>query len=480
MFERTARAGLGLAWDSSIVSDSQLANTPVGMLRLTNNLRPTFESWLREKYPAEFGHDPHLRAAYPPRRYFGEYVNSVCDALAKQPGIEVQTNMEAVRVDGTGPYAVTFKNADDKTSIVHADAVVLCTGAPANGGRSPFAQLSHHPGYLDSPWPASTVTATLRAASRVAIIGTGLTAVDTAKHINQVFPRLPVLMASRRGRLNVVSRDLRRKEIYAQPAHERRVITDDLIASLPDRIALEQLRDLINREVEPTLGHLKWEAVRRTNKDGVREWRSHVLAHRAGKPQRWQLALAAVEDVFPQLWQKLGDDDRARWNASEDRLVFQNYANPLPVESAAQLIERIDAGLVRIEGGLRGVEALDGRGFSLKLGRAGEVSRCEHVSHCINCTGIGFDASKDASRLMRQMLSDGLVQPHASGGLDLCPATLQARGARGLTEALYVTGHNTKGTRYLTSGVGFLRAMARVIASDVAARLASCQAGLVA
>ena len=90
------------------------------------------------------------------------------------------------------------------------------------------------------------------------------------------------------------------------------------------------------------------------------------------------------------------------------------------------------------------------------------------MSHCIDCTGIGFDVLQDPSPLIQQLLREGLVRPHAFGGLDLDADTLQPRGRDALTQGIYITGHYAKGTRYLTSGVSFLRAMSRTIVGDIA------------
>ena len=342
--------GLGLAWDGAVLSDCQLTNTPVGQLRLSEQLQPTFETWLRQRYPHTFGADQHLYAAYPPRRYFGEYVNEMCDAMAGFPGVSIRTATEVTRIEKEGGYTVTCCDANGKEDALRADSIVLCTGAPAAPGQTRFAHLRLSPGYVDSPWPASSLTDALATATRVAILGTGLTAVDTAKHLSEAFPDLPVIMTSRRGRLNVVARDLRRAEVREQPPYARRVLTDELIASLPQRVGLEHLVDLLFRELDAASDELEWDAVRRSDVDGLSEWRHHVMTRRAGGRYRWQLALSSIEGVFPSLWARLSDRDRARWSVSEEKLILQNYANPLPMESACRLLDRVDAGMLRIEG----------------------------------------------------------------------------------------------------------------------------------
>ncbi len=45
------------------------------------------------------------------------------------------------------------------------------------------------------------------------------------------------------------------------------------------------------------------------------------------------------------------------------------------------------------------------------------------VSHCVNCTGVGFDVTQDRRPLMKQLLRDRIVEEHPFGGVWVNPDT---------------------------------------------------------
>ena len=105
LFERTQEPGTGLAWSGAMASDCQLCNLPVGALSLSDAFRPTFEQWLRETHLARFGADECLAAAYPPRRYFGEYVQAMLPRLVERTGVRLHTDTEVVSIAPLPPRA---------------------------------------------------------------------------------------------------------------------------------------------------------------------------------------------------------------------------------------------------------------------------------------------------------------------------------------------------------------------------------------
>jgi len=137
--------------------------------------------------------------------------------------------------------------------------------------------------------------------------------------------------------------------------------------------------------------------------------------------------------VFPLLWRRLDADDRARWLESTARVVHQNYGNPEPYASAREVLRLIDDGRARVRSGLRAIEPVQRGGFLLRFD-ADEVG----VTHVVNCTGVGFDVSRDPGPLTRQLLADELVRPDAFGGLQLDRETYSAR------PGLYFIGNNAK------------------------------------
>jgi uncharacterized NAD(P)/FAD-binding protein YdhS len=281
-----------------------------------------------------------------------------------------------------------------------------------------------------------------------------------------------------------VARDLRRPTIADQPPYRLAVLTPQTLAALPERISLEVGIELLEREIEASLAGapVDWAGLLEAPLDGLPEWRCHVAEHRAGSGSRWQLALAAIDTVFPRLWSRWSAADRERFLASELRIVYQNYSNPLPIESAEEVLALVDSGRVSVRAGLRAVVPSSSGGFRLLYSGEGDAPCGNeiHVSHCIDCTGVGFDVTRDRSPLMRQLLRDGIVEPHAFGGvrLDLHTCRVTAAGDEGEpttlrdeSPSLFVVGHAARGVRYLTSGLGFIRSMVHGVLDGIAADL---------
>ena len=70
---------------------------------------PNFEQWLKDTHPTEFGADVCLTAAYPPRRFFGEYVNAMLEDMSGRPGITLRSGVEVVGLEALPTRAVRHR-----------------------------------------------------------------------------------------------------------------------------------------------------------------------------------------------------------------------------------------------------------------------------------------------------------------------------------------------------------------------------------
>jgi len=116
------------------------------------------------------------------------------------------------------------------------------------------------------------------------------------------------------------------------------------------------------------------------------------------------------------------------------------------------VLRLIDEGRVVVRGGLRTIEPVAGGGFLLHL-----PNETIEVSHCVNCTGVGYDVADCTDPLIGQLIDSGLVRRHPFGGFELDPDTYAAR------PGLYIVGHHARGVRYLTSGMRFVKTMVTAV-----------------
>jgi hydroxyacylglutathione hydrolase len=185
MIEPRAELGLGLAY--STTSMQHLLNVPAGKLSALPETPNHFLDWVRVNY------DGRATAAdFIPRLIFGKYIQSL---LAATPNIQhLQTTAIDCRVhDGTAHLDLT-----DGTRL-RADVVILATG---NFDPAPFPGVSEDVvasgAYGQSAWEEGTY-ANLPSEAPVALIGTGLTAVDVLLKLRESGHRGTVTAVSRHG-----------------------------------------------------------------------------------------------------------------------------------------------------------------------------------------------------------------------------------------------------------------------------------------
>ena len=194
-FERRAACGPGVAW-SCDTPEELLSNTRAGDVHVSH-LLPTYAEWAGV-----------CAASYPPRRAVGEYLVALANAEVLRPGVErVQTEVVAVEAaerassDEGGAPVVVLVDAEGRRWP--CDGVVLCVGGGCGAHAGAVAGAAFH--FVDpatGAWTPAPSNATVKGA-RVAVDGTGLSAVDAARWLLARGAQ-HVLLRSRRGRLPVV------------------------------------------------------------------------------------------------------------------------------------------------------------------------------------------------------------------------------------------------------------------------------------
>eukprot|EP00041_Stephanoeca_diplocostata_P026492 m.715534 g.715534 ORF g.715534 m.715534 type:complete len:736 (-) comp22980_c0_seq6:51-2258(-) len=601
VIDDTAGSG-GLAWDEAYSSSVQLCNIHAHGLRVVQSTAedmtmdgvdfPPFWQWFRdhdddEDDPLRVPKEKRTENCYPPRGWFGRYVKarfSAARAYALNHGVigvtllhgrvgDISDKPEDTATSfAVKAYAPTHSSGhcpadsdwetisqDEPHRIVDADVVILACGAPhwisppTQNACSP-SQPSTQQEQLQnsdfiSPWPARCLTKRIDTSRPVAILGTGLSAVDVAKHLHTVCEHPgPILMASRSGLLPAVHRAL--------PAVQDTAASCDEVHSIVERCkqvlsaALDQKSEPLWESLQHALG-AAWQeelaaggivigpsnvttdkhpvygserscdhcttaaeasahdvVLRNAGADGVGILRQRVQQHMhsttfvdhasgdtAIEPtvpramsavvRRWQALVSAVEErmVVP-LWRSMDNADKQSWRRGGQsihhaRSIFQTATNPMPLESATEILRMIDTGVLIVRGDLMEIHRAtptaepsgsarpSENGISLRFGSpstdasiASQALQSQHVDvpQCIVATGVGMhvDAPMHASddgrcqaprfsesmsahdkkldfpsgsnRFLAKLVSRGLVTAHPAGGLRGI-ASIRANGA---------------------------------------------------
>jgi uncharacterized NAD(P)/FAD-binding protein YdhS len=402
LVERTGDYGRGIAY--STPDDQHLLNVAACGMSAYPVETDHFLAWVRSR-----GHEIEDRA-FVPRKAFGAYVAHQLDEAQAAAGPEVMERRdgEAVAVaPQPGGLGVALAGGD----VLAADAVVLATGvsrpAPVPGARDDL------PGYLPDPWDHERL-AQLQSASRVLIVGTGLTMVDVALTLGHRDDGPALTAVSRSGLL--------------------------------PRAHVSEACDVLPPVARPEDG--PWTA------DALA---AHVdtMATRSGD---WRAVIDSLRPVTQDLWRSLAPAEQERFARRHARRweVHRHRMAPAVAESIdAQLATgrlAVRTGSVRVIGAAPGGVAVELDG------------RREIFDAVVNATGPDLDVRRAGDPVLRSLLDSGLAAP---GPLGLGLAT-DAEGR--CSDGVYAIGALRRGELWETTAVPEIRVQADAIARTIAAQ----------
>ena len=303
---------------------------------------------------------------------------------------------------------------------------MLAYGNPApswlavGGGPLPAA-----PWHVPNPWNLSWIPS-LAPGSTVVLVGSGLTAIDTAISVLEGAPERHVIMVSRHGLLpeaHVASSSPATSTGWVTPVPPG-PLTADGIADL----VAEQLRAAASRGVD------------------------------------WRVVVDGLRAPTQSIWARLGPDERRRFLARYARAWEVRRHRMAP--GVAALIDgyRADGRLEVVGGGLASV-ADEGDRASVELG-----GRRVTADAVVNCTGPLTDVERADNPLLAALLRRGLVvSDDLRLGLACTPSgeVLDATGRP--VPGLFTVGPPRKGVLFETVAIPEIRVQAAEVAGMVQA-----------
>jgi uncharacterized NAD(P)/FAD-binding protein YdhS len=388
--------------------------------------------------------DPFIGTPFPSRALFGEYLaESARAALAvlRRRGWRVEVVRAAVTAATRTRDRIVLRTAHGRHHAV--DHTVLCVG----GGRPQDSYgLTGAAGFVCEPYPLRDTLRQLPADRHVAVVGSGLTAVDVVVGLAARGHSGPISMVSRSGMLPGVRQ--RPVEYTLQHFTLQRLRG---WAATRDRIELVDLIALMRQEF--AAAGPAAEAEVRTELDllGV-ESPGHRLRRHLDEVDSPALGLRilqrAVPDTGPDVWPLLPERDRARILRDHHRTIM-SLCCPMPPSSAAVLLELVDSGQLTLRSGLRTVRPRSAGGFDLGLEDSAHsadlvINAMSPPVHRIPST---------AESLIASLETGGAAIRHPRGGLHLSRATSRIVAAGDADPRLYGLGDIAAGELFFTFGV---------------------------
>lgn len=416
-----------------------LANgtAPLNLVPARMSLRPDqpdhFTDWL------DIAREPDV---YLPRATYGRYLaDLVSRALATAVSHGSRVRLIDERVVELAMREGEFHTWSDAHRRYRFDAVFLCVGSAE---PDDVYGLTGAPGFIADPYSLDQLTDTVEPDASVAVLGTGLSAVDTVLRLAERGHQGPITLVSRGGHLPAVRGSTSLSRELRATGH------GDLarLAATNGHLTVRDLWRVISREFRAQ-GIPARTVIREFHRNEPPVARLHRQRHEAVAGNRAHPLLLDVAGVLVRdAWRLFDDDNRAEFVRDWHSLVAGLCA-PMPISSADPLCELLDSGAVRLLGGIQKVTATED-GFAVDT--EAEQFTVDIVINTIRPYGAAIP--RRASELVNSLLRTGLTVPHRHGGLAIQAHTLRLTDQTGQpVPGLYALGELTTGELYLETTI---------------------------
>ncbi|NNH74987.1 FAD-dependent oxidoreductase [Nocardia uniformis] len=296
---------------------------------------------------------------------------------------------------------------------VPVDRAVLAVG---NGRPRDHYGLTGASGYVNEPYPLASKLPEVAADAHVAVIGSGLTAVDIAAGLAARGHIGPISFLSRSGTLPFVQkRPVRLEPRYLTPERVLRVVRESGGLSFEDLVALMRAEltylgqdfdsfaaEILTTETEPPIDRLR-----------------RQLADVDTPHHGLRLLAMAIRAIGPLAWPLLNESDRTGLRGRHFRTI-NSLSSPMVPHNAKIMLRLLDSGQLRLRPGVTKIEARPGGGFTVVDETAWDV---DAVVNAVNPPA--YTTPSETEPLVSALLQAGAAEFHPAGGLSADPATRQ-------------------------------------------------------
>lgn len=408
--EKQYEKGRGVAY--SPLCNDFLLNVPSSKMGIYPDSVDDFFNWLLHKGYEYKGSD------FVPRKIYGDYLqerlSEYFEGEHEHEVMFIRDEVIRLEVKEQEIYLDLKENG-----VFVADDVVL-----AIGNFPPKKILPDIKGVYNSPWN-NDFWDVCKNGDDIALIGTGLTAIDFVNEWHHKGFKGKITMISRNGELPLV--------------HEEPCMQGLLKGYFDEYDSLKTILKKVN-------------AIKR---------------HPFLKIIRPVCVIEELRNLFPRLWY--------HWTIKERDLFYRRLfkvwninRHRIPPQVGKILDERIADGRINVYGAkITSIEtAKTGIKIDL-LDKSTKTALSIQPKYVINCTGPDADYSKAESELLQQLLQDGIVQvDELKTGL-LCNPKLQLKGKDGIQKNIWALGPPLKSMFFESTAINEIRNQASALAGFI-------------
>ncbi|MEU9670823.1 FAD/NAD(P)-binding protein [Streptomyces bobili] len=425
--------------------DTVLVNAPPALMSIRHLDFGHYAAWLGSRAAAHL--DERLGQPLVPRALYGEYLAHTAEtALATLRADGWRVRIVTARVTQVARSGGNWSLCTEDGRGHEADRVALCVGG---GTPQDHYGLGGASGFVDDPYPLARALDRVPLGNNIAVIGSGLSAVDVVVSLEARGHTGPITLLSRSGVL---------PHVWQRPVgHRPQHVTAERVAALHRQhgaLTLEDLIALLRAELAEAGEDFEAfvaELLAAETEEPVRRLRAQLSAVDDSRIGRRVLQETA-HSVGPYAWQLLSEPDRMRLRCHFRTAT--SVASPMVPVNAATMMRLLDSGQLTVTPGVRKIETADG--VFRVYGDNGERT-FDTIINAVNPPPKAIPGT--AGPLVTALLADGSAELHPAGGL--VPADPR----------LHVVGDLAGGGPFITSSIaGTAAQAARTAQTIVAAR----------
>lgn len=450
VFEPSSRLWHGYAFQPD--GDEILANVPMKAMSLRSWDTQHGVRWLHDNGHGSFAED----TTYPPRWLVGRYLHDTarraCAALA---AAGCRIDIEPLTVNAVEHRDGKLLASGDGWSRGPFDHAVLCVGATPS--HDPYL-LSGEAGYISSAYPVRSWAAEVAEDADVAIIGSGLTAVDAVMGLRA---------RGHRGRISLVSRNGILPSVRAAPVEHRynhlTLPRLEALARRDGRLRLSDVAALAEAELRDIGGDFQALIAATTSvAPAAKQLQRDLDQARAG-----DLATVVLRNRMVPCGQDayylLREEDQARVRAHHQ--ILMRLCCPMPLSTGERLAEMFGTGQLESVPGATAIQRRQARRPQFEVHAAKDLTADVVIGATTPAT---LDPPPAARPLLLSLTSQRLAVRHPFGGVQIERKTSRLLDSHGVPDPrLHALGHLTGGAYLFTSGMPVLVARANGIARDI-------------
>lgn len=403
--------------------ETALVNREAKHMSILFDEQHDFLNWLKET--AGNHGDDVVDGQFFLRSTFGNYLEHRFLAIERQwasAGAPIRRIDEFTENFEDGAGSVRISLADGKLEV---DYLILCTG------HGPERPLSNKREEMLYPYPLKEVCAATRGMKRVAIVGTGLTAIDCALAVLRDKQSPQISMCSRSGII----------------PDSRAYFETDLSLTLPERTGyygatLQELEERFKAEL--AVYNVSLVELRRYMaklRRGVRNLLDEGPARNSHRRIQ-NLSISIANRDLPTYWHGFSEDDRKAFHEKYYRFC-QAITAPMPVSVAKKIKQAIEDG--RLEIGKGQIDYVDG----IFRRRGGAESECYEAA--IDATGRLTSAGQ--SELENRLIATGGAIAEHYGGIRIDHGSGVIVRLDHAKSRVYGIGYVTRGSLFYSSSL---------------------------